>query len=787
MAAGILLADRGWLNPVASLAIGSLALAAGLLFQRSATLRAAWSILLFAAAGSLALGLRVQMARADRPLRPFDANLEGRVCAVERGSQWIAIELCEVVPVEVGVGSARIPRRVRISAKRRERAGDWLETLLVGQRIRARLGLRAPRSLRNPGAVGSEQRLARRGVGAVARLVDSALAVRVTSRDRPRPLAALERKRRGIGLRLHEAGPGGALLAALALGDRSYIGNDDREAFVRLGVAHLLAVSGLHLALVAGLAYRLLLFGLVRVSRLAERTDVRRLAFAGALAAALAYALLCGWGVPVRRALVFVFALALALARGRRTGRGHVLSAAAIVILAAEPEALFSLGAQLSFAASAGLLMAVREPIGTRTPRPGVLRRGLAALRVVLRSSASAIAVTAPVLAWHGLPVGPFGLVSNLVLVPWTALVLLPASLLAALVGGALPSPILVVAESVARGTLLAVAAVAAQTPPLASGRIVSDWVLFVSGVLALVSLRVRGSGARVALALMITALLRLAPQAVFPPPPPRVVSLDVGQGDATLVQGRSAAILVDAGSARSGGPDLGRRAVLPALAALGIERLDLLAASHADLDHRGGLPAVIEELPVARVWLPLGAHDEVAFQTLLEAARDRGVPVFERGAGDPPLRIGDLEIQSLWPERGAGVVGRAASNDRSLVLRIGIGERHVLLAGDVSTAVERVLLEGAMALDADVLKLGHHGSRSSSSAAFLAAVGANIALLSVPCGGRAGLPSVAVLERVRAAQQTLWWTGRDGAIFVGLGAPFTVWGWGPTRRCPTP
>jgi len=230
-------------------------------------------------------------------------------------------------------------------------------------------------------------------------------------------------------------------------------------------------------------------------------------------------------------------------------------------------------------------------------------------------------------------------------------------------------------------------------------------------------------------------------------------------------VQSAGAAILVDAGGAFPGG-DRGRDAVLPSLAALGVERLDLLALTHADLDHRGGAPAILRGLPVARLWLPRGGRDAAGFGAVLAAARQRGVPVVERGSGAAALALDGLRVESLWPPPDA----RWRGNDASLVLRVAAPGGRVLLAGDLSVEAERALIRSGADVAADLLLLPHHGSRTSSSAALLQAVGGVAVVASAPCQGRFRMPDPAVVERVRAHGYALWWTGRDGAVLAALG-----------------
>jgi competence protein ComEC len=275
--------------------------------------------------------------------------------------------------------------------------------------------------------------------------------------------------------------------------------------------------------------------------------------------------------------------------------------------------------------------------------------------------------------------------------------------------------------------------------------------------------------------------LLAWAPPRGVAPEAPRVVVLDVGQGDAVLVQGRTGAILVDAGAALRGGFDFGLRVVVPALAALGVRDLDLVIATHADLDHRGGLPAVLREIPVGQLWLPFGGRAVAGFAETLHAARDHGVPVRERGAGDPIVAFGDLRVEPLWPPEGSAGRERS-SNNRSLVVRIAVAGRSVLLPGDLEASGESRLVARAADLHADVLVLPHHGSRTSSSAIFLAAVSPVVAIASAPCQGRYQMPHADVLARSRGRGFPVWWTGRDGAVVIGLTPRLHVAGSGVPR-----
>jgi competence protein ComEC len=720
----------------------------------------------------LALSVRLAVGAAGAPAGRIEAAVEGRLAEVRRGPTGFSAELDGVR--RVGPGPA-LPARVLLRGPPTPPGLPAFESLAAGERARARVRLRAPEGPSNPGRSDRARRLLRHGIGAVGGLVHPALHVRLAQPGVAPPGLRLARARVAAASRLRAAGEGGALLASLALGRRDGLDPATRNALARLGLAHLLAVSGLHLALVGGGTFALLRRVFARYPRLAARVDPRRLALVCALPAAVAYAALTGWGIPVRRALICLLALTLTFLRRRPGPRLHPLAAAALLVLALDPAALFEAGAQMSFAASAALLMA--RPIASRDASGG------AAARQLLATTAVAVAATSPFAAHHFGAAPLAGLVANLFAVPWTAAVLLPSALVAAAVALFAPeahgAAALIGLASLPAGWSLAAARTAARllpTPaPLPSLPLLASGLALVAAILAL---RCRSLALRVVVVVASSIAIGALPPPAIEPRPPRVVLLDVGQGDATLIQSRDGAVLVDGGTALPGGVDSGRAVVLPALAALGVRRLDLVVASHADLDHRGGLPSVLEALPVAQLWIPAGARDEPGFAALLAVAARRGVAVRERGAGDAAWARNDLVVQPLWPPREGAVSTRDRSNDRSLVLHVALAGVRVLLPGDLEAAGEGALLASGADLAAELLKLPHHGSRTSSSPEFLAAVGARWAVASAPRAGRFGMPHAEVLARLEADGVGLAWTGRDGAVLVGLAPGLRVRSW---------
>jgi competence protein ComEC len=778
--AGVVAADAGIVAPRSALGCGVLACAAGLLFARSGCARAGLARLAAAAAGAAALGQALAAADAARPVEPFEATIEATVAAIVAlggGASRVELEAVAAVPPTL----AAVPERVELWLSREAGPDPGLETALPGDRVRARVRLAAPDSRRNPGTSDTAVRARRSGIGAAARVVHPALVVRLPEREGWRPLAPLHALRVRAGARLSALGRGGDLLRALALGDQGALPDATREACAALGLSHILSVSGLHLALLAALVFAVARRALARPVALVARCDVRRPALALAVACAAAYALLAGGAVPVRRSLVLLVALALSVAARRRAAWPMPLAAASLAVLAVEPQAVFDPGAQLSFAGSAALAAAIARPSGAATGR---VRR---LLEEGLRASATATLATAPLAALHFGRSAPLALLANAVAVPWTGWVLLPGALLATAAAAAPPvaalEALLRALARVADGSLAACEAVALRVGTAAGGAPPCLLALVAALGLSALGLRAATTAVRAGAALALGALLAIAPPARVAPDPTRIVFLDVGQGDAVLVQSAQAAVLVDGGGSAAAGSDVGRRTVLPALRALGVRRLELVAVSHGDLDHRGGIPAVLRGLAVREVWIPFGARADPAFAEIRRAARETGARLRERVAGTRARELAGLAVAPLWPPRqDAG----ASRNDRSLVLRIDAGARRVLLPGDLEAGGEAELLARGADLRADVLKLGHHGSRTSSTAAWLEAVDAAVVVASAPCAGRFAMPHAEVVARARAAGAALWWTGRDGAVRVGLGPRLHVLGTGDSRACPT-
>ncbi len=234
-----------------------------------------------------------------------------------------------------------------------------------------------------------------------------------------------------------------------------------------------------------------------------------------------------------------------------------------------------------------------------------------------------------------------------------------------------------------------------------------------------------------------------------------RIAFLDVGQGDATLIRTPSGDILIDAG------PESSQAELCRKLKKAGVTALELAVFTHPDEDHIGGADGVIEQFEVQKIWLPAGDSEEESYMRLLDAAKKKDVCIDRVGIGDD-LRLGEIDLTVLSTLLGAS----NDSNDNSIVIRLLCGSASVLLSGDAGTDVEERLLEAYRPyLDVDIYKVAHHGSSSSSSEAFLAAMTPEWAIIECGAGNSYGHPHGAVLERLEDCGATVLRTDREGDI----------------------
>lgn len=604
-----------------------------------------------------------------------------------------------------------------------------------GAEWRLQLRLRAPRGLRNPGGFDAERHALAARIAATGYVREPATAVQLA------PARGLDAWRDRTAQRIAAAVPGPAsrYVRALALGDTRALTDTDWELLRATGLTHLIAISGFHVGLVAG-AFALLGAAFWRlVPALGLVVPRPQAAALAAFAGALGYAAVAGFALPTVRTVLMI-AVAVGARLWRRPLRiAESLALAAIAIVLVDPLALLSAGFWLSFGGVAWLLwclpQAGRRPVRDFLSAQWVATLGLLPLGAILFGQASLA--------------GPL---ANLVAIPWWSLVVVPLSLL----GTAL--------EALQAGWgggawRLAAAAFELSWPlfqrlgesPLALWSLPEPaWFalpLALAG--AFWMLLPRGTPGR-PLALLLWLPLLWPDRHLPRPGEVELVMVDVGQGTSVLVRTAGHALLYDMGPAVRDGWDAGERAVVPALMALGVRRIDTLVVSHADSDHAGGLDAVRRRFPGARLLAPESASIPGASGCLAGSGWQRDGVRFR--FLHPPLHFPDLR------------------NESSCVLRIETAHGALLLPGDIGEAVEeRLVGRTPDDLPAEVVLVPHHGSRHSSSAGFVAATGASLALLSAGHGNRFGHPDAAVVARWARGGTRVLGTPEAGAVRLRL------------------
>ncbi len=678
----------------------------------------------------------LMMGRLDPALDYQDITVNGTIASLPQrgaGRTSFLFEPNGDDHIAFAHGDKNVPPAVRAGMARRIRV-NWYQhdgPVLAGQCWRFTLRLKTPRGLSNPGAFDYEGWLFRSGIGAKA-YVRAAVQCRHPARHPVLDLRQhIDRKIRHV---LGHDDMRGIVLA-LTLGERGDIAKAQWRVFRRTGTSHLVAISGLHIGMVSAVVFLLIRWLWALWPGLAERFAAQRAAGLAAIGGAAVYALLAGFGLPTQRALVMVTAAMVALCLGRRPLSTRVLALALFAVLLINPLAVGSSGFWLSFAAVTWILYAVTR----RLRRDGGWRTALWIQLVLTLALAPLTFYFFGRAPWASAP-------ANIVLIPIFT-VLVPILLFGVLLlgvwpwaggwvikGGAWALHLLWPAWSALAGASTGL--LPGATPP----------ILLVAMALAGLALVLAPRG----LPGRVTGMVLCVPILVWhtgvpPPGAMRAAVLDVGQGLSMVVRTHAHALVFDTGPAYPGGFSAGRSVVVPYLRWAGVHQLDAMVISHGDLDHRGGAPAISQVFPVRR---RLGWHGE-------------------------PCRAGQH-----W--RWDGVVFRFlhpdgdywGDNNSSCVLKISAGHHALLLTGDIEAAAEAHLVKTERGrLSADVLVAPHHGSDTSSTAAFVRAVSPKFVIFPAGWDNQWYFPKPDVVSRYKRAGAVQLMTGRTGAILFTLRA----------------
>jgi competence protein ComEC len=685
------------------------------------------------------------------------------------------------------------------------------EHFTIGDEIRLVSRIRFPRNDGDQGEFDSRGWLLRNGIAAT-------MFADAPRRGTPPAITIIGRRNFPVGERIQAvrehigafidanlAYPQSAELRALIIGDRGGIDETIRERFALTGMAHVLVISGLHLGFVAAAAFFVVRLAMGFLPSLTALGFANKFAAAGAAIAATAYASIAGGHVSTIRALIMVLAYAVAILIDRSRELLASLSLAALIICFALPGSTADIGFQLSFASVTVILVGMRRFAAwwrsrTRSPAkdsaPSRTSVATEAIAGYVALSFWALLGTAPLTALHFNQFSLVGLVANAVVVPIMGFGAVICGLTAAALSFVSPAaarPILLLA-----GHLVSVGNGLArwfEKWPLAWARCFTPTMIEIAlayGFIALwcsrplaadgISVQVTPSqrnreidyrrwrslaATALTLAFVIDASWWIYQRFLYPDL--RVTFLSVGEGDGAVVRfpgGR--VMLIDGGGSFVGSFDPGERIVAPFLWANKIMHVDYIALSHPDRDHFGGLIFLVQNFSPGEFWTSGVVSPDESYSRLLDAVGEVGARSSVCGTAMLPLMIGGVKVVCLWP---APNLDEGKENNQSMVLRLTYRGNAILFMGDLEAKGERELIATGADLRAAILKVPHHGSKTSSSPALIAAVHPQVAVVSLGYHNRFHFPSAAVIDRYRESGASVLMTSELGQVTADVNA----------------
>jgi competence protein ComEC len=746
---------------------------------------------------------------------------------VNSGS-WRIIGVVDARPLEFESRSQFVLRVERLESGLDVRSVSGLlrvtvsgETIDVAQGDRVALhGRIGPiRNFNNPGGSDFKRSMAYREIWAGAFTGGDGLQLL----ERGAKSGVLERidwLRSAIAARIDQAvsGPEAAVLKALVMGDPSGISPDAREAFTRTGTSHILAISGLHITIVATIVFGLFRWLLSWMPIALRHAWTRKGAAVLTLLPITLYALIAGFSPSTQRALIMVAVFLLALLAERESDLLNTLALAAILILCVQPAALFSISFQLSFAAVLAIIYAFERLERRVTPAASLSDDDRAAR---IRRCLTAFFGVSLAATWGTLPLGMYyfnnvtfiGLLANCIAIPLMGYLVVaiglagtllgglsaPAALACYQVSGFLLSQSIALIEWMAQFPYAAIRTVSPSSVEVALFYLLS-WAGFYLATDRRLPAPGSASGASVGLprfcveAFRRASPLRRAAWAVlvcgilgagadagywiyqrFGRQDLRVTMIDVGQGSAVLLEtpGGGTALIDGGGFADPAAFDVGARVVAPFLWRKKIASIDTLILTHANSDHVNGLAFIADNFRVRELWTNGESRPISGYERLMQTAARRGITVPRFAELPRESMANGARIEVLYPptdflDRRRFERWRRNENNNSLVTRVSLGEISVLMPGDIMLPAEKELAAAAGdRLKSTVLIAPHHGSRSSNSEELLAAAAPSAVLISSAGRPGSGMPHSEVLARYGRQGVRLYRTDRDGAVCI--------------------
>ncbi|HHY83762.1 MAG TPA: DNA internalization-related competence protein ComEC/Rec2 [Clostridiales bacterium] len=751
--AGLIIYNYMPAKPVYLMLLMSAVLSAGFFLRK----RALFPILLILIMllGSLRVSLFLQRVNPLGPYNGLEVSLQGEIKGAPQVEKDRVIYVLQTAAVKIGESVYPIKTNVKVSV--------YPNTYGPNSGVRAVYGtgdfiqvngtIKEPDGPRNPKGFDYKSYLARRSIFSIMSVKEqNVIFIRSGSKLSPERILASVRDRASSVLEQAVGGSEGNFLKAVILGQRWLIEPETEDDFTRTGLAHILAVSGLHVG------YLVMLLSLIQ-SMLKLRKGAAMLLQAAVL---LFYCFLTGASPSATRAVVMALIYLAGKALGRKSDIINNAGTAAFLILLFRPMDIFELSFQLSFLAvcSIGLFA---EPI------QNVLRFMPKKVASLIAAGLSAQLGTLPLTIYYFNLISPVSILANLVVLPVLGIVTAGGFLLIPL-GMALPVTAVYAAIPIRllSSLILLVTEFAADLPNayirVASPSVFTLVIAFL--LIWMISRERPGFIRRPSIACIALIVLFLAVQLVADLTAPRelkLVFLDVGQGDCCFIQTPDRKnILIDGGG--QAGVDTGEKVLLPFLLKNGISALDLVIMSHGHDDHISGLQPVLKQLRTKAFMEYPPLEKTPAYQELIHTVREKGIRVISAARGQT-YRVGnETWLHVLYPDdSSAHALYQGNENNLSLVLLLECGDASVLFTGDIEKGVE-YYLTGRMKRTASVLKVPHHGSSTSSTEAFLDAVSPQAAIIQSGIN-LFGHPHPQTLDRLKERNIEVYRNDLQGAV----------------------
>jgi len=661
-------------------------------------------------------------------------------------------------------------------------------SLQVGDHLRFLCKLYPPHGFHNPGGYSYERHLAFERIHTIGFLSKEKDLVKLGEGFKNPFHLQMESWRDHIRQFLEtEANPlSSGIAKALVLGEQGDIPEEVKEHFIITGIAHLLAISGDHLGIVALLSFSLMIWILKRSEYLLLTLDIKKWAAAMTIPCLLLYTFIAGGGISVIRAMIMVITFFFSILFNRERNLLHTLALAAFLILIFSPPSLFDVSFQLSFLAVLSILYIVPHilqglkqegfllPIKTSWKK-NILRYILLSLLV----TGVAIWGTAPFVALHFNRFSPIGFFTNLLFIPWVGFFIVPLSLTACLFSFFFYplATLLIHINDFITLTLLKVVAFFASIPYASffvSTPTIFEIILSYLLLFSIIHLREEKRIRYIFVGLCIVLILDLAfwnLKDLFQKDL-RITFIDVGHGDAILIEfPEGKRMLIDGGGLYEDRFDIGKNVIAPFLWKKKIRRIDTLVLTHPDPDHCKGLNFIASQFSIGQFWNNGFQTNSEPYLQLKKILSERKIKTQSLNEESVPQIINGVEVSILnppiWNARKRTVQNHLDLNNSSLVMRLRFKNVSVLLAGDIGKEAEGRMLRKDVSLRADILKIPHHGSSSSSSPLFLERVKPTWSVLSVGKRNIGKLPHSDVLKRYSQLGSKIFRTDQHGAITV--------------------